>query len=229
MREDWRIIATILFHDSYAKDVGESFAEASPAMTVALKPICHGDLSFSPFSFPAISAALRSREYNLDAASLSVNSVPKRRSQNRKCRAKLFCKLYQKGEEERNGRRNHLETPSLMMFIVISSVDCGKEIHRIPRKLISAVIGTSLCGREGREHHTFPQRHPSTNDSKNKGSDAEKETLARVVVYSAPTVRHVQFVMTGMKSFYTIALISDLCWRGLTYCTAICCCALPGE
>lgn len=128
-----------------------------------------------------------------------------------------------------NEKRNYLETPPLVVFIVISSVDCSKEIHWIPRKLISAVIGTSLYGGEGREHHTFPQCHPSTHDSKHKGSDAEEKALDRVVVYSAPSVTHVQFVMTGVKISYTIALVGDLYRRDLTYCTTICCCALPDE
>ena len=73
-----------------------------------------------------------------------------------------------------NGKGNYLETPPLMVFVMISSVDCGKEIHWIPRKLIPAVIGASLRRGKGREHHTFPQRHPRTNDGKHKGSDAEK-------------------------------------------------------
>lgn len=116
-----------------------------------------------------------------------------------------------------------------MVLVVVSRVDCGKEIHWIPWKLVSAVIGTSLCGGEGREHHTFPQIHPSTNDSNYKGTDAEKQALDRVVVYSAPTVSHVQFVMTGVKSFYTMALVSDRSRGDLTYCTAIYCYALPDE
>ena len=116
-----------------------------------------------------------------------------------------------------------------MVFIVVSCIDCGKEIHWIPRKIISAVIGTSLCGGKGREHHTFPQCHPRTDDSKHKGSDAEEKALDRVVVDSAPTVSHVQFVMTGVKMFYTVALVSDLSRRDLTYCTTTCYYALPDE
>ena len=91
------------------------------------------------------------------------------------------------------------------------------------------MIGTSFCGGKGREYHTFPQCHPGTDDSKHKGSDAEKKALDRVVIDSAPTISHVQSMMTGVKMFYTIALVSDLYRRDLTYCTTICCCALPDE
>lgn len=61
-----------------------------------------------------------------------------------------------------------------MVFVVISSVDCGEEVDRIPWNLVSAVISTGLHGGKGREHHAFPQRHSRANDAEYKGSDAEE-------------------------------------------------------
>ena len=89
-----------------------------------------------------------------------------------------------------------------MVFIVISSVDRGKNVYWVPRQSISAMVCTGLEGRKGRKHHAFSESHARAHDSHDKSSDAKKQALEWVVVDSAPAIRHVQFVMSGMEISY---------------------------
>lgn len=75
-----------------------------------------------------------------------------------------------------------LDSPGLVVNVVVGSVVAGDELERVPRERVAAVVINGLDGRESEEASALDQRHASHLEANAGTKGVEEETLKGVVV-----------------------------------------------
>lgn len=75
-----------------------------------------------------------------------------------------------------------LDSPGLVVNVVVGSVVAGDELKRIPRESVAAVVINGLDSRESEEASALDQRHASHLEANTGTKGVKKEALKGVVV-----------------------------------------------
>lgn len=95
----------------------------------------------------------------------------------------------------------NLDTPALVVNVVIARVVPEHLLQRVPRQAISAMVVDRLHGREAKEHHGAARSHPREFVAEARANRVHEETLERVIVKCAERVRDVEAVVARVESF----------------------------
>lgn len=101
-------------------------------------------------------------------------------------------------DEERLGEIG-LDTPALVVDVMVSGVVGGEMLQWIPGEGIATVIIDSLDSREGEEPHGLAVSHAGDQESNSSASRIQEESLNRVVVESTEGIWNIETVMTGVE------------------------------
>lgn len=101
-----------------------------------------------------------------------------------------------------------LDSPGLVVDVVVGSVVAGDELERVPREGVAAVVIDGLDGRESEEASALDQRHAGHLEANAGTEGVEKEALEGVVVQSAVSVGDIETVVSGVEGGYRDKLLA---------------------
>jgi hypothetical protein len=101
-----------------------------------------------------------------------------------------------------------LDSPGLVVNVVVGSVVAGDELERVPRESVAAVVIDGLDSRESEEASALEQRHASHLEANAGAKGVEKETFEGVVVQSAVSIWDIETVVSGVESGYRDKLLA---------------------
>lgn len=93
-----------------------------------------------------------------------------------------------------------LDTPALVMNVVVGGVVGGKMLEWIPGEGIATVIVDSFDGRHCKEPHGLAGTHTGDQESNTSASRIQEESLNWVVVEGTESIWNVKTVVAGVKS-----------------------------
>lgn len=88
-------------------------------------------------------------------------------------------------------RKVRLDSPALVVNVMVSGIVGCKMLQRIPGESIAAVIVNGFDGRKGEEPHALASRHPGCQECDASASSIEKESFNGMVVESAESIGNV--------------------------------------
>jgi hypothetical protein len=95
-----------------------------------------------------------------------------------------------------------LDSPCLMMDVVVCGIVAGDELQRVPREVVATVVVHSLHSGEAEEECALADAH-SHGFERSAGSEGvKKESLNWMVVQSAIGIRHVEPVVSRVPFCY---------------------------
>lgn len=120
-----------------------------------------------------------------------------------------------------------LDSPGLVVDVMVGSVVVGNQLQWIPRELVAAMIIDGLERREAEEAHALADCHSHCLEGDASTKSIKEEPLERVVVQGSISVGNVQSVMTGVEGccFVLVGRVTLLLASSTTYCTSTCSCA----
>lgn len=92
-----------------------------------------------------------------------------------------------------------LDTPALVVNIVISSIVGGDMLQWIPGEGVSTVVIDGLDGREGEEQHALTVGHARNQESNACTCSIQEESLNWVIIESTESVGHIETVVAGVE------------------------------
>jgi hypothetical protein len=92
-----------------------------------------------------------------------------------------------------------LDSPALMVNIVISGIVGGEVLQRVPGESVSTVVIDGLDSRAGEEPHGLAVGHTGNKEADTCTSGIQKETLNGVIVESTESVGDVEAMVTRVE------------------------------
>lgn len=92
-----------------------------------------------------------------------------------------------------------LDTPVLVVNVVVGSIVAGDELERVPGERVAAVVVDSLDGGHGKEPHALTHSHEGGLERDSRAKGVEEEALDGVVVQSAVGIRNVESVVSRVE------------------------------
>lgn len=94
----------------------------------------------------------------------------------------------------------YLDTPALMVDVVVAGIIRSDELQRIPRQSISAVVVYCLEGRASEEAHSLSWRQSSQHVGNARAQDVQQESFKGMIVECTERVWDVQPVVSRVES-----------------------------
>lgn len=105
--------------------------------------------------------------------------------------------------ENKEGLREiGLDTPALVVNVVIRGIVRGEVLQRVPGEGVAAVVVNRLDGRQGKEPHGLAVCHARDQESNASTRCVQKESLNGVVVEGTKCVGNVESVVTRVEGHY---------------------------
>lgn len=92
-----------------------------------------------------------------------------------------------------------LDTPVLVVDVMVGSVVAGNELEGVPWELVTAVVIDSLDCRHGKKPHALTNSHESNLESNGGSKGVEKEALKGVIIKSTIGIRHIETVVSRVE------------------------------